>query len=243
MKRRTARRHRRMDRHGHATLRMAVGMMMITCCIAPSGAAAQADSPRLLRSGTAFFVTHTGNMLTSAHVVRGCKAIVVWPRSEAGLPASLILIDDRLDVALLATRHAVDAIAVPAVRPVAAGAPVYTIGFGLTPSSPRVPVYTRGYAEGVAYVNGHRLLVLHAELREGNSGGPVIDASGRLAGMIVGRYTDAPGSSVAVRAEDLASLAGMVPDRGARPAQPRGGGNWRSRLERIAALVQCIDDS
>jgi S1-C subfamily serine protease len=230
-----------MNRQAQATLRMAVAMT-ITCCIAPIDAAAQADSPRLLRSGTAFFVTHTGNMLTSAHVVRGCKTIVVWPRSETGVPASLILIDDRLDVALLATRRTVDAIAVPAVRPVAAGASVYTIGFGLTSSSPRVPVFTRGYAKGVAYVNGHRLLMLHAELREGNSGGPVVDASGRLVGMIVGRYTDAPGSAVAVRTEDLAALPGTLPRLGGPAAQPHAGESWRSRLERIAALVQCADD-
>jgi S1-C subfamily serine protease len=215
---------------------------MIACCIATIGAAAQPYSPRLLRSGTAFFVTHTGNMLTSAHVVRGCKAIVVWPRGEAGVPASLLVIDDGLDVALLATGRAVEAIAVPVLRPVAAGASVYTIGFGLTASSPRVPVLTRGYVKGVAYVNGHRLLVLQAELREGNSGGPVIDASGRFAGMIVGRYADAPGSGVAVRSEDLARLPGTLPDPGKHSVQPMSEENWRSRLERIAALVQCVDD-
>jgi S1-C subfamily serine protease len=216
--------------------------MMIACCMATIGAAAQPSSPRLLRSGTAFFVTHTGNMLTSAHVVRGCKALVVWPRGEAGVPASLLAIDDGLDVALLATRRAVDAIAVPALQPVAVGASVYTIGFGLTPTSPRVPVLTHGYANGAASVNGHRLLVLHAELREGNSGGPVIDASGRFVGMIVGRYADAPGSSVAVRTEDLARLPGTLPDPGEPSAPSFPGENWRSRLERIAALVQCVDD-
>ncbi|WP_041744385.1 S1 family peptidase [Paraburkholderia xenovorans] len=231
-----------MDRPGDARLRAAV-LMMGACCAVNVGGAAQSHSGRLLRSGTAFFVTHTGDMLTSAHVVRGCKAIAVWPRSEAAVPASLIVTDDRLDVALLATRRAVDAIAVPTDRPVAAGASVYTIGFGLTPSSPRVPVLTHGYATGAAYVNGHRLLVLHADLREGNSGGPVIDASGRLAGMIVGRYADAPGSSVAVRTEDLAGLQSTPRPAAERPVQPLAAENWRARLETIAALVQCIDDS
>ncbi len=39
---------------------------------------------------------------------------------------------------------------------------VYTIGFGLTPSSPLVPVMTRGYVHGTAQPKGHRLLVLRA---------------------------------------------------------------------------------
>ncbi|HZZ11743.1 MAG TPA: serine protease [Paraburkholderia sp.] len=217
-------------------------MMQILCGITATPAAAEPASSGLLRSGTAFFVTHGGNMLTSAHVVRGCKVIVVWPRSAAGVPASLVLIDNRLDVALLATHRAVDTFAVPATRPIEAGAPVYTIGFGLTASSPRVPVLTRGEAKGVVEVSGHPLLVLHAELHEGNSGGPLIDASGRLVGMIVGRYADAPESSVAVRTEELSRLPGAMPAAGEGPAQPPAPQSWRARLEKMAALVQCVDD-
>jgi S1-C subfamily serine protease len=241
MKRRTTCRDSRKPGQAHALLLAVVGIQLVHG-MAVSGAAAQPASSRLLRSGTAFFVTHAGTMLTSAHVVRGCKMIVVWPRNEASVPASLILVDDRLDVALLSTRRAVTRIAVPASHPLAAGAPVFTIGFGLTVSSPRVPVFTSGEVKGEVDINGRRLLVLRAELHEGNSGGPLIDTSGRLVGMIVGRYADAPESSVAVRLQDLARVPGAMPAPGESPVQPLAGESWRSRLENIAALVQCVDD-
>ena len=195
----------------------------------------------MLRSGTAFFVTQSGEMLTSAHVVRGCQRINVWPLDMTSLHATLVAIDEQLDVALLATNHAVKMPARPLAISVHQGMSVYTIGFGLTPSSPLEPVMTRGYLRGTAQPKGHRLLVLRAVLHEGNSGGAVVDASGVLVGMIVGRYANNPELSVAVCAEDLARFLNArqgapAPSTLEVPEMKPG-----TRLRQISALVQCLE--
>jgi S1-C subfamily serine protease len=204
---------------------------------APHKPAAHSD---LLRSGTAFFISRSGEMLTSAHVVRGCKRINIWPGEQASIQATLIAIDNDLDIALLSTDQTVDMTAAPLDQPIVTGESIYTIGFGLTASSPRVPVITHGNVRGTAEDKGRRLLVLRAALHEGNSGGPVVDSRGMLRGMIIGRYEDRPELSVAVRAQDLARFLGPDHrDSTVVPLHPPVAIKVPVRLKQIAALVQC----
>lgn len=192
------------------------------------------------RSGTAFFVTLAGEMLTSAHVVRGCRRIEVWASDGKRLPVSLVATDDRRDLALLATQQAVTAVARPVARSARQGAPIYTIAFGITPSSPLVPVMTRGHLHGNAQPKGHRLLVLRAALYAGNSGGPVVDAKGGLLGMVVGRYEKKPDLGVAVPAADLAQFlaAHSLPGQPATHATDK---DPDTALRQVSALVQCVE--
>lgn len=71
-----------------------------------------AQRPGLRRSGTAFFVARDGDLLTTAHTLRGCKRIEVWPDDDSRLVASLVSVDTALDVAVLATHRSVSRIAV-----------------------------------------------------------------------------------------------------------------------------------
>lgn len=196
---------------------------------------------RLLRSGTAFFVTQAGELLTSGHTVRGCRHIEVWPDDDARLGASLEALDTRLDVALLATHRRVSRIAVPRTEPVSQLDPVFTIGYGLTASTPLQPVVTRGRIDATVDAKARRLLVIQAMLYEGNSGGPVLDEGGLLIGMVVGRYVNRPDLAVAIGASELMRFLG------ARAARPRTstdratGEGPRQTLRDISALVQCAD--
>ncbi|CAG2153898.1 S1 family peptidase [Cupriavidus numazuensis] len=203
------------------------------------GPASERGRDGMLRSGTAFFVTRAGEMLTSAHVVRGCGRIEVWASDGKRLPASLVATDDRRDLALLATRHGVATAARPVARSARQGAPVYTIGFGLTPTTPLVPVMTHGHLHGHAQPKGYRLLVLRAALHEGNSGGPVVDARGGLLGMVVGRYDKQPDLGVAVPAADLAQFLASHAIEG-EPATHAAEMEPDAALRQVSALVQCV---
>jgi S1-C subfamily serine protease len=195
----------------------------------------------LLRSGTAFIVSRDGYMLTSAHVVRGCQKIEIWPSNAPPLAARLAAMDDQLDIALLSTERMVDFAATPPAVPLKAGqAIIYTIGFGLTPSTPRVPVLTQGFFDGTAWRDGRPMLVIRARLYEGNSGGPVIDTRGALQGMVIGRYVARPDLSVAVRSKEI---AGFLKAHGiesmALQLKGQAGGSRREQLSTMASLVQC----
>jgi S1-C subfamily serine protease len=208
----------------------------------PDPGAAQTPYPPLLRSGTAFVVSRDGYMLTGAHVVRDCRKIEIWPRDAPADAARLVAIDERLDLALLATHRIVGAdwttVAATLTR---LPTVVYTIGYGLTPSTPRVPVLTRGILDGVAARNGRPVLVIRAPLHEGNSGGPVIDANGALLGMIIGRYVARPDLSVAVRRKEItAFLRANGVEFQAMKMSNAGADAGQEQLWSMASLVQCV---
>lgn len=218
-------------------LRAPGGAAIIGACLLSASAHGTGD---MLRSGTAFYVSRSGDMLTSAHVVRGCRRIDVWAGTRDSATASLVAVDDHRDVALLATHRTVDAAVRPVARPIHPGTAVYTIGYGLTHAAPLVPVLTRGLVRGTDRAGGHRLMVVHATLHEGNSGGPVVDAQGALLGMIVGRYEKKPELGVAVPAADLAVFVDANSPAPASASPPAPGTDPGVRLREISVLVQCV---
>ncbi len=142
-------------------------------------------------------VVETSQVLTNHHLVHGVRRIDVLPWGpervsyapfEGGvqrlvfqhqdelLPATLVGADPVLDLALLQVAGLVDAVPLP-VRdtPLQSGEPVLALGH------PRQSVWssTAGVVSAL-----HQGLIQHdAPLNQGNSGGPLVDARGRLVGV------------------------------------------------------------
>jgi S1-C subfamily serine protease len=163
-----------------------------------------------VRSGTAFFVSRDGKALTSAHVVKNCQQITIWIENEEPRDGKIIGVDPKLDIALLASSGTVDDIAdVNTTIAASAGEVVTTIGFGIRQHEPRQPEVTSGTVFGQEVLSsGSHVLVVKAALKQGNSGGPVVDNAGSVVGLVIGRYTARPDLSVAVPSFSL----GMVSD-------------------------------
>lgn len=168
----------------------------------PPGAASHVIAvPDLLRpppgstsqaSGTGFFVSARGTLLTAAHVVQDCRAIRIVSRHIPPTAADLVAIDAENDVALL---HA-PGIVVPARLAIGVPSqnaqPFFVLGFP-TSAARDVPEETWAHL-----VNAHlaelttlerdpgSLLWLQARaIAQGYSGGPVIDPeSGRVIGIV-----------------------------------------------------------
>lgn len=214
---------------------------------AQDNAIAQTVSRSQVNSGTAFFVSHDGKTLTSAHVVRDCQEITIWVNNASPRTGTIIGIDPALDIALLASAGPVDDIA--RINPTAAasaGDPVTTIGFGVRQHEPRWPEITTGTVFGRATLpSGGRALVVSANLKQGNSGGPVVDNTGSVVGLVIGRYTDRPQLTVAVPAPDLQKFLGrygiMTESSGAaRGTIPKDASSGIGDvLIHMSALVQC----
>jgi len=200
----------------------------------------------MVRSGTAFFVSSTGYLLTSAHVVAGCARLSL--RQERGPPreATLVDTDAARDMALLRTSGAVPGYAtLSAGGEVLPGTRVSVMGFALNPRNPGLATLSDGAVVGPAVLrSGQRLLVIEAMLHEGSSGGPVIDGGGTLEGMIIGADPLRPEHGVAVPADDIGQFLrahGIAYRTAAAPeAQAKGSAEL---LRRIAALVQCVKES
>jgi S1-C subfamily serine protease len=195
-----------------------------------------------VRSGTAFFVSPHGSLLTSAHVVTGCQQISVWLPGGSGLPAKLVTADRQFDIALLAIEgaHASDVVPL-GLRQARAGEPGFSIAFGVDPALPREAVLASGSVVGPGSApNIPRVTVLEMKVDAGTSGAPVLDARGALIGLIIGRYTDKPELAVAVPADDVSRFLVRQSVRISSGASGGPAMSAEARLRGMSALVQCV---
>jgi S1-C subfamily serine protease len=141
-----------------------------------------AEAPHGDSSGTGFFVTPGGVGVTNAHVVNGCKTITS-PRWGA---VTVLAVDKVADLAVFKTeRSGPDYVALRSRSP-KLGEPLTVAGFpllGLLGDGVRI---TTGVVSALSGVEGDRSrFQISAPIQPGNSGGPIIDASGQLIGVSV----------------------------------------------------------
>ena len=129
--------------------------------------------------GSGFYVDRAGYILTDYHVVAGSKTAKVKLTNGDQLIAEVVRYDAKRDVALLKTQE-VD-VAPLAIRRSAPeiGEDVYAIGTPLGMES----TITRGLLSAIRQFNGQRLLQSDVLITHGNSGGPLLDASGAVIGL------------------------------------------------------------
>lgn len=153
--------------------------------------------------GTGFFVSSQGHMLTNAHVIEGCRSIVVHMEG-ARANANLVRKDETNDLALLRVdvRQA-PAFARfrggPAIRP---GDDVVVSGFPLPQVLQNGLNITTGNVSAMAGLGGNTALMqITAPVQPGNSGGPLLDMAGNVVGVIVSKLD----------AQRIARVTGDIP--------------------------------
>lgn len=139
------------------------------------------------------FVAADGRVVTNAHVVAGSDGVAVQPRGVGGrYEARVVLFDPGRDLAVL------DVPGLP-TRPLALGQDLGTGAAGaaagfpengpltLSPVRVREVVQARGtdiYGTGTTV---REIYSLRGVVRPGNSGGPLLDTSGRVVGVVFAR--------------------------------------------------------
>ena len=172
--------------------------------------------------GTGFLVSGEGDFLTNNHVVQGCTGV-----SIDGLPATIVATDEAFDLALL--RVAPAPAAEPAQfaeKPARLNSDVTVIGYPLPDLLGGLNV-TRGSVTSLKGIAGDGVrMQISAPVQPGNSGGPVVNASGQVVGVVVSKLdaqlvADATGDipqniNFAIRAE-IATL--FLYQNGVEPAE------------------------
>lgn len=142
-----------------------------------------------LSNGTGFFVTKDGYIVTNAHVVRQCTSLV-RATGQVTADADIIARDDTMDLAILKARTYAPAFARLRYdsNSVAAKEPAVVMGYpGAAGASGQIsfvkshiiaPVGPGGEAHWVQFENA---------AQKGNSGGPLLDMSGNVMGVITGK--------------------------------------------------------
>lgn len=173
-------------------------------------------------TGTGFYIAPR-LLLTAAHVVADCDA----PGLADGTPLEWLASDEALDVAVLrAPRRAARWLSL-ADDPLRLGQRVYAIGFPYYSIAGTSLTLTGGNVSALAGIDDDaRFFSFSAPVQPGNSGGPLLDARGRVLGLVVARLSEdyiveATGSlpqnvNYALREDELEGfLATTLPEFGA----------------------------
>lgn len=174
------------------------GARYLTAPAAASSGGATTSAPSGRRaSGTGFFITRQGHVLTNAHVVDGCREVTVARVDEAPSAARIVSSDKQNDLALLMTEAFAPAAAVFRSRPVRQGETIIAYGFPYAGSLSSGGVITTGSINALSGLRDDtRYFQISAPVQPGNSGGPLLDATGAVVGVVSsglrGRGSSAP---------------------------------------------------
>jgi S1-C subfamily serine protease len=151
--------------------------------------------PIVVSSGTAFGLSKN-QFITNAHVVEGCSAVKV-----GGLASIVQAIDARSDLALLNVPNYGDIAKLRAGR-LRQGDAVTVVGYPLNGILATGAQVTAGNVSALAGMgNDSRFIQISAPVQPGNSGGPLVDSSGNVVGVVVSK----------LNALKMASITGDIP--------------------------------
>ncbi|MCB0860120.1 MAG: MarP family serine protease [Solirubrobacterales bacterium] len=152
--------------------------------------------------------------VTNAHVVAGQDDTRIQSNDGQSAPATPIAFNRRNDIAIL--RADVDVPALPALAKARRGTAAAVIGYPndgpLTITAARAG-QTRLLLGDDAYGSGpfeRLMLTLRGLVQHGNSGGPLVDAQGRVLGTVFAATTEGPTGGLAIPNRVLARIGSRV---------------------------------
>jgi TPR repeat protein len=156
----------------------------------PSGGpAASGPTPGAVMTGTGFVVAKDGFVLTNAHVVPACKTVKVRTPDGIAEDATVVNRDVRGDLALLKLATRFEHVSTfREDRGVRQGDSILAYGYPLTGLLSAQGNLTIGTVSALAGIGDDtHLFQISAPVQPGNSGGPVVDASGNIVGVVVSK--------------------------------------------------------
>jgi hypothetical protein len=139
--------------------------------------------------GSGVTVATQGEILTNSHVVENCATITIQPSSGGSEAGVVIARDQRNDLAVVrASKPLASVIAFRDGVPIRAGDAVVALGYplpGLLASDANLSVGNVSALAGLA--DDSRYLQISAPVQPGNSGGPLLDVSGHLVGIVTAK--------------------------------------------------------
>ncbi len=171
-------------------------------------------------AGSAFVIGSDGLLVTALHVVADGTSIDVRLPGRTSLQADVVAVDVTYDLALLRVNQS-DLIPLPLANmsSVRAGQEVVVLGYPLSLSSPLLDPSTVTVTRGIVSALRPPLVQVDAAMNPGNSGGPVLDTTGKVVGMADQGYRGT-GLNFAVSADAIALLRGRAPDPSHGPLPP-----------------------
>lgn len=152
---------------------------------------AQAEEAKFIRyaSGTGFFVTHDGHVLTNNHVINNCENISIHG-DDMSTGAVVVARDVEHDLALLKAAFTSPNMAYfnSMRQPLKANDPVVIIGYPGDSWRGHDPIVRSSSIIDMRGPTGEeKWLQFHDSVQHGNSGGPLLDSAGNVVGVVVAK--------------------------------------------------------
>lgn len=137
-------------------------------------------------TGTGFFVSNSGHLITNAHVVEGADSIFLRTANGQRYRAQLLALDRVVDLAILKIDVSSKPLFIGSTQEIDKGAKVYTLGF---PSPELLGFKESKYAEGVVSSfsgsdQNQTVMQVSTPIQPGNSGGPILLTDGTVIGVV-----------------------------------------------------------
>ena len=140
-----------------------------------------ADDGYQTSTGSGFYIDENGTVVTNYHVIEGCSNVFVTTNDGGTYSVeSIIGYDSELDIAILSTSRSNSIPIEIREEPATTGESIYTLGSSLG--------LTGTFSEGIVSTAQRELdnmtfIQISAPISSGNSGGPLVDAQGKVLGI------------------------------------------------------------
>jgi len=186
-------------------------VVLLVCCLASAAYAdirTNAQAVAIIRctngharsKATAVNVHHRDGIayaLTNAHVVQGYNRFSIWPAGhDSPYDAGLLYVSPRVDVAVLTYRCSRHLAIAPLAESIRAGEPCHAVGF------PADSVRNACHSGHVRLATPSTVIASFT-VQGGESGSPLLDSDGRLAGLVWGAGALPPYETFAVSVDSI----------------------------------------
>ena len=155
-------------------------------------------------TGTGIVISNAGHIVTNNHVIKDCVGEIRGNFvGESAAPLRLVSTDEQNDLALLQIQGKFAAVAVIRSAGIHSGDSIIAIGFpfhGLLTSDLTVTTGIVSSLSGI--LNDSRFMQISAPVQPGNSGGPLLDTSGHIVGVVAEK----------LNALKIAKATGSIPE-------------------------------
>lgn len=178
----------------------------------------------MLGSGTCFAITNSGYCLTNAHVVKEGGELMVLV-GDKGYPATVVAVNVNLDLAVIKSEWITKPLQLMPAGTVSLGSSVFTVGFPKPLLQGWEIKLTKGVISGLSGFKDRGDVYQHdAATQPGNSGGPLLDETGRVVGVVCSILSgkDVQNVNYAVKSGEAREWLKSVPQLNGEPSIGNG---------------------
>lgn len=165
----------------------------------------------IFKTGTGFFISKDGYVVTNYHVIKDATNIYVSNLVFKRLKAQVEFTDIPNDISILKIAYALKSIPyniISANKDI--GDNVFTLGYPYIQSMGKEVKLTNGIINSNSgFENDNRYYQFSAEIQPGNSGGPLFDSEGNIIGLVSAKHNKATNAGYALKSKFLIDFIKM----------------------------------